>query len=106
MIRRPPRSTLFPYTTLFRSDVSGTFQDLALSRVDLDHSDPGGQLEIAVLKRDPLFLLPSCRLRESPSKPIDRDARERCDNEPDERELRTHRPGRDHQPGELREVEY
>src|SRR3712207_9398826 len=23
MIRRPPRSTLFPYTTLFRSDVSG-----------------------------------------------------------------------------------
>src|SRR2546425_6160827 len=24
MIRRPPRSTLFPYTTLFRSDCSGT----------------------------------------------------------------------------------
>src|SRR3989440_12636142 len=23
MIRRPPRSTLFPYTTLFRSDFSG-----------------------------------------------------------------------------------
>src|SRR3712207_7870316 len=23
MIRRPPRSTLFPYTTLFRSDVMG-----------------------------------------------------------------------------------
>src|SRR2546427_872778 len=23
MIRRPPRSTLFPYTTLFRSDVLG-----------------------------------------------------------------------------------
>src|SRR3989442_6946571 len=23
MIRRPPRSTLFPYTTLFRSDASG-----------------------------------------------------------------------------------
>src|SRR3712207_9358547 len=23
MIRRPPRSTLFPYTTLFRSDVCG-----------------------------------------------------------------------------------
>src|SRR3712207_7530860 len=31
MIRRPPRSTLFPYTTLFRSDVlqmrSGVFWD-------------------------------------------------------------------------------
>src|SRR3989475_5191188 len=25
MIRRPPRSTLFPYTTLFRSDVPQTF---------------------------------------------------------------------------------
>src|SRR2546425_5996974 len=25
MIRRPPRSTLFPYTTLFRSADSGTF---------------------------------------------------------------------------------
>src|SRR3712207_7392217 len=24
MIRRPPRSTLFPYTTLFRSEISGT----------------------------------------------------------------------------------
>src|SRR2546430_5444071 len=27
MIRRPPRSTLFPYTTLFRS-VDGSFNDL------------------------------------------------------------------------------
>src|SRR5256885_13062302 len=26
MIRRPPRSTLFPYTTLFRSLVSGLFE--------------------------------------------------------------------------------
>src|SRR3712207_7734928 len=25
MIRRPPRSTLFPYTTLFRSDVAATW---------------------------------------------------------------------------------
>src|SRR5688572_32673903 len=24
MIRRPPRSTLFPYTTLFRSELSGS----------------------------------------------------------------------------------
>src|SRR5256885_9517667 len=34
MIRRPPRSTLFPYTTLFRS--SGPRLDAALAR-------PGGQ---------------------------------------------------------------
>src|SRR3712207_8506441 len=26
MIRRPPRSTLFPYTTLFRSVLPGTFK--------------------------------------------------------------------------------
>src|SRR5258708_27733860 len=26
MIRRPPRSTLFPYTTLFRSETIGTFE--------------------------------------------------------------------------------
>src|SRR5258708_29275301 len=28
MIRRPPRSTLFPYTTLFRSAPAGMLQDL------------------------------------------------------------------------------
>src|SRR5256885_16836984 len=27
MIRRPPRSTLFPYTTLFRSEVEGPVAD-------------------------------------------------------------------------------
>src|SRR5260370_3799131 len=27
MIRRPPRSTLFPYTTLFRSQVGGHFRE-------------------------------------------------------------------------------
>src|SRR5256885_13212669 len=28
MIRRPPRSTLFPYTTLFRSDIKAQLRDL------------------------------------------------------------------------------
>src|SRR5258707_1312210 len=28
MIRRPPRSTLFPYTTLFRSTFTGTLSDI------------------------------------------------------------------------------
>src|SRR5256885_10300810 len=32
MIRRPPRSTLFPYTTLFRSGFAGKFFDLLLSQ--------------------------------------------------------------------------
>src|SRR5260370_23460325 len=30
MIRRPPRSTLFPYTTLFRSNASNLFLSLIL----------------------------------------------------------------------------
>src|SRR5256885_6665139 len=46
MIRRPPRSTLFPYTTLFRSRTfpavehgqSGT-QSLGIARVRLDCAD-------------------------------------------------------------------
>src|SRR5438445_8130936 len=31
MIRRPPRSTLFPYTTLFRSDISDFSQMTAMN---------------------------------------------------------------------------
>src|SRR2546422_11390529 len=33
MIRRPPRSTLFPYTTLFRSIVSASTRPLRFSRI-------------------------------------------------------------------------
>src|SRR5258708_31646405 len=36
MIRRPPRSTLFPYTTLFRSRLPGPFRPLIT-----DHRLPG-----------------------------------------------------------------
>src|SRR5256885_8695764 len=49
MIRRPPRSTLFPYTTLFRSLFSGTqaaiiddfkaLRDLGVSIIDIDYRD-------------------------------------------------------------------
>ena len=35
MIRRPPRSTLFPYTTLFRSYPVGTLVELDSGRVGL-----------------------------------------------------------------------
>src|SRR3712207_7075461 len=34
MIRRPPRSTLFPYTTLFRSDRMAEGNPLVAARVD------------------------------------------------------------------------
>src|SRR5690242_21531135 len=40
MIRRPPRSTLFPYTTLFRSEAAPALADqFAHHR----HGQPGGQ---------------------------------------------------------------
>src|SRR5258707_2918130 len=38
MIRRPPRSTLFPYTTLFRSVPPGPHQPCAAARA---HAAPG-----------------------------------------------------------------
>src|SRR5260221_7506543 len=48
MIRRPPRSTLFPYTTLFRSvDVDPTFQlrrrRRARAEADIRHQEPPGR---------------------------------------------------------------
>src|SRR5438034_11787856 len=46
MIRRPPRSTLFPYTTLFRSLLlklpSGKTCSLAVSINQASYSDPSG----------------------------------------------------------------
>src|SRR2546426_5372404 len=40
MIRRPPRSTLFPYTTLFRSQVQ-LLESLRVGDVGEDRRDPG-----------------------------------------------------------------
>src|SRR3989475_12358476 len=37
MIRRPPRSTLFPYTTLFRSQQNDAIRRVAERFVDRDH---------------------------------------------------------------------
>src|SRR2546426_3315960 len=51
MIRRPPRSTLFPYTTLFRS---------ALERAEAAHLHVARRADaeqVAVAARDPLALL-------------------------------------------------
>src|SRR2546427_3611894 len=50
MIRRPPRSTLFPYTTLFRSyvlprQVAGVGAEVAIMRVDTEgHASPFGRM--------------------------------------------------------------
>src|SRR2546426_7412538 len=39
MIRRPPRSTLFPYTTLFRSGLAATWDDSLMFRMATVISD-------------------------------------------------------------------
>src|SRR2546430_10021608 len=40
MIRRPPRSTLFPYTTLFRSLIERVFQEIGQrGHVDLEATE-------------------------------------------------------------------
>src|SRR3712207_8375680 len=64
MIRRPPRSTLFPYTTLFRSD------EAALQRREVIHEDVPVQVVDLVLEhvRQPplrLHLVPLPRDRKS-----------------------------------------
>src|SRR3712207_8502386 len=50
MIRRPPRSTLFPYTTLFRSGVGPGLGDGGLHLLGgdvADHVQPaGGQVDV------------------------------------------------------------
>src|SRR2546428_13141434 len=42
MIRRPPRSTLFPYTTLFRSEEAFVFR--VGQNLEDDHHDPGPRM--------------------------------------------------------------
>src|SRR5258708_30019674 len=44
MIRRPPRSTLFPYTTLFRSVILGWCQRPGLNRRPTPTADVGAAL--------------------------------------------------------------
>src|SRR2546430_16036768 len=55
MIRRPPRSTLFPYTTLFRSVIRFTNKDLNLPHsvevVDTTKPMPAGPVEPPALPR-------------------------------------------------------
>src|SRR5260370_4786769 len=63
MIRRPPRSTLFPYTTLFRSDHGGTFRQgvepaAELGREHRALAHPHVDERLRGLRHDPLHLRP------------------------------------------------
>src|SRR2546425_3675667 len=55
MIRRPPRSTLFPYTTLFRSRSAGGMTEEIKSPDSLADADAVIQLE----RRDGVYLMRS-----------------------------------------------
>src|SRR2546422_5161492 len=58
MIRRPPRSTLFPYTTLFRSPVADRSGARAQAHLwaGEDQSPGGGDLANQAGRHDPLEL--------------------------------------------------
>src|SRR5256885_10945529 len=54
MIRRPPRSTLFPYTTLFRSEVRGkTLGVVGLGNIGSEVAKGTQGLEMEVIAHDP-----------------------------------------------------
>src|SRR5438045_6676119 len=52
MIRRPPRSTLFPYTTLFRSPI-GSLKKLSRSRMSANTGTEPGSCGLRTSKRSP-----------------------------------------------------
>src|SRR5256885_8295089 len=56
MIRRPPRSTLFPYTTLFRSAVQRHHLLVAREGADQHHQRALGQVEVGDQQIDHLVL--------------------------------------------------
>src|SRR5688572_16209394 len=50
MIRRPPRSTLFPYTTLFRSGGRAITEDLGIKLENLTLEDLGSAKKVTIDK--------------------------------------------------------
>src|SRR3712207_7421254 len=55
MIRRPPRSTLFPYTTLFRSEIGLHRRDAVSCTVELRFSLPRTDGEVQLTAPGPLL---------------------------------------------------
>src|SRR3989475_2030839 len=65
MIRRPPRSTLFPYTTLFRSSLTACARDGAAI-------EPAGDEPVSFSVADGGALCPRCLQTPSPHQPPSR----------------------------------
>src|SRR5689334_23473960 len=55
MIRRPPRSTLFPYTTLFRSMVKAATPKVQAA-MEAGHLTPQGLRLLTLLTQDPTLI--------------------------------------------------
>src|SRR5438309_7636981 len=51
MTRRPPRSTLFPYTTLFRSVLRRDYEEVQEARKFLGEFDPFGDFDLIKIDR-------------------------------------------------------
>src|SRR2546429_4130665 len=63
MIRRPPRSTLFPYTTLFRSDIRRSIEEMAAHHP----GEPGRWFQFSVEERGTGVLVGDVRSEEHTS---------------------------------------
>src|SRR3989442_11202402 len=61
MIRRPPRSTLFPYTTLFRSDLAAPEKHVS----DMEHHEPANVIQRQPIERCVIRDRKSTRLNSS-----------------------------------------
>src|SRR2546422_8286481 len=55
MIRRPPRSTLFPYTTLFRSLPSACILPSSIEKTSLS-LEPAGKMALVSTKQPPRLM--------------------------------------------------
>src|SRR3712207_5422827 len=74
MIRRPPRSTLFPYTTLFRSVVGGPVLD---ERPELRQLDALGAVADGLLVRPPRRRYASAEVEEILFRNVDAEGADR-----------------------------
>src|SRR2546428_7658084 len=65
MIRRPPRSTLFPYTTLFRSELAWRAVRKLVATVDREREDVSRLVDAQVLPLEDAHLIGASTSRRS-----------------------------------------